>query len=65
MPKSEAEQIIRGPEFGRVFESMSRVVERALGSEFNLAGDFFVEDEGNKDNDRGERGGKLTKKFTF
>ena len=63
--KVEAEQIIRGPEFGRAFESMSRIMERALGSEFNLRGDFFIEDDGVKGDDKGERGGKLTRKFTF
>ena len=40
-------------------------MERALGSEFNLRGDFFVEDDGIKGDDKGERGGKLTRKFTF
>ena len=40
-------------------------MERALGSELTLRGDFFIEDDANKGDERGERGGKLTKKFTF
>lgn len=40
-------------------------MERSLGQEFNLMEDFFVDDDDGKDKDRGEKGSKMTKKFTF
>lgn len=65
VPKAEAEAIIRTAEFQGFFDKGSRMIERALGQEFDLMESFFVEDEGDKDQDRLERGSKLTKKFTF
>ena len=65
MAKIDAEQTIRTPDFQGFFENSSRLIERALGSEFNLMDDFFAESEENKDNERNERGSKLTKKFVF
>lgn len=41
-------------------------MERALGQEFKLAKDFFIEDEGHDDQeDIDEKGDRLTKKFVF
>lgn len=36
-----------------------------MGQEFNLMEEFFTEDDGEKENDRNEKGSKLIKKFTF
>ena len=59
MPKVEAEEVMRGPEFQGFFDASSRMIERALGQEFNLMEDFFAEEEEGKDNERAERGSKL------
>lgn len=65
LPKAEAEQIIRSPDFQGFFENSSRLIERALGQEFNLMEEFFVDEDESKDKDRHERGSKLQKKFVF
>ena len=65
MTKQEAEQVIKTPDFQGFFENSSRLIERALGQEFNLMDEFFAEEDENKDNDRLERGSKLHKKFVF
>lgn len=50
MPRHEAEQIVRSPDFQGFFDSSSRIIERALGQEFNLMEEFFAEDDEKKDN---------------
>lgn len=65
MSKQEAEHIIKTPDFQGFFQNSSRLIERALGQEFNLMDEFFAEEDENKDNDRLERGSKLHKKFVF
>ena len=59
MPKFEAEQVMQGPEFQAFFDNGSRLIERALGQEFNLMEEFFAEEEEGKDNERAEKGSKL------
>ena len=53
--KAEAEAIMKGSDFQNFFENGSRMIERALGQEFNLKEDFFAEEDE----------GKLHKKFVF
>ena len=65
LPKHEAETIIRTPDFQGFFENSSRIIERALGQEFNLMEDFFAEEDEKTDTDRLELGSKLHKKFVF
>ena len=65
LPKQEAEQVMKQPDFLGFFDTSSRLIERALGQEFNLMDEFFDEEDENKDNDRMERGSKLHKKFVF
>lgn len=65
MTKPEAEIIIKSPDFQGFFSNTSRLIERALGQEFNLMDEFFAEEDENKDNERLERGSKLQKKFVF
>ena len=65
LPKAEAEQVMKQPDFLGFFDTSSRLIERALGQEFNLMDEFFDEEDENKDNDRMERGSKLHKKFVF
>lgn len=65
MSKPEAEVIIKSPDFQGFFSNTSRLIERALGQEFNLMDEFFAEEDENKDNERLERGSKLQKKFVF
>lgn len=65
LPKHEAEQIIKTPDFQGFFSNSSRLIERALGQEFNLMDEFFTEEDENKDNERLERGSKLHKKFVW
>ena len=45
LTKVEQEQIIKSPDFQGFFSNTSRLVERALGTEFNLMEDFFAEEE--------------------
>ena len=59
MPKAEAEVVIKTPDFQGFFENSSRLIERALGQEFNLMEEFFAEEDENKDKDRLEKGSKL------
>ena len=65
LTKPEIEQIIKTPDFQGFFGTTSRLIERALGQEFNLMEDFFAEEDESKDNERLERGSKLQKKFVF
>lgn len=52
--------------FQDFFNKGSRMIERALGQEFKLSKDFFVEDEDNNDNEEEDvKGDRLTKKFVF
>ena len=64
MPKDEIKQIIASKEFEKFFENSTRLMERALGQEFNIMDDFFAEDDKEKGNIKNEKS-KLTKKFTF
>eukprot|EP00354_Favella_ehrenbergii_P011393 CAMPEP_0170459506 /NCGR_PEP_ID=MMETSP0123-20130129/6168_1 /TAXON_ID=182087 /ORGANISM="Favella ehrenbergii, Strain Fehren 1" /LENGTH=67 /DNA_ID=CAMNT_0010724107 /DNA_START=443 /DNA_END=646 /DNA_ORIENTATION=- len=59
MSKPEAEQVIKTPDFQGFFSNTTRLIERALGQEFNLMDEFFAEEDENKDNERMERGSKL------
>ena len=45
LPKAEAEQVIKTPDFQSFFDSSARLVERALGQEFNLRAEFFAEED--------------------
>lgn len=65
LSKPEVEAIIKTPDFQGFFDNSSRLIERALGQEFNLMDEFFAEEDENKDNERLERGSKLQKKFIF
>ena len=65
LPKAEAEQVIKTPDFQSFFDTSARLIERALGQEFNLKAEFFAEEDGKQDNERLERGAKLHKKFVF
>lgn len=65
VPKHEAEQIMKQTDFVGFFDNSSRMIERALGQEFNLMDEFFAEEDEGKDNERLERGSKLHKKFVF
>lgn len=64
MPKDEIKQIVASKEFEKFFENSTRLMERALGQEFNIMDDFFAEDDKEKGNIKNEKS-KLTKKFTF
>jgi len=64
MPKDEAKAIIATKDFEKFFHNSTRLIERALGQEFNLMDDFFAEDDGDKGNNKNEKS-KLTKKFVF
>ena len=59
MPKFESEQVMQGPEFQGFFDNSSRLIERALGQEFNLMEEFFAEEEEGKDIERAGRASKL------
>ena len=56
---------MKNPDFKGFFDTSSRIIERALGQEFNLMENFFAEEDEGKDNERLERGSKLHKKFVF
>ena len=60
MPKDEIKQIIASKEFEKFFENSTRLMERALGQEFNIMDDFFAEDDKEKGNIKNEKS-KLTK----
>ena len=64
MSKDEAKQIMAGKDFEKFFDNSTRLIERALGQEFNLMDDFFTEDDGDKGANKNEKS-KLTKKFVF
>ena len=64
MPKDEAKAIIAGKDFEKFFDNSTRLIERALGQEFNLMDDFFTEDDGDKGTNKNEKS-KLIKKFVF
>ena len=64
LPKDEAKQIIAGKEFEKFFDNSTRLIERALGQEFNIMDDFFAEDDKDKGTIKNEKS-KLTKKFVF
>ena len=64
MPKDEAKSIIAGKDFEKFFDNSTRLIERALGQEFNLMDDFFTEDDGDKGTNKNEKS-KLTRKFVF
>ena len=49
LSKPEVEQIVKSPDFCTFFDNSSRLVERALGQEFNLIEEFFTEEDENKD----------------
>ena len=57
MAKEEAIQVIRSKGFENFFDKTSRIMERALNTEFDIVGNFFEEEEGNKEGEvvRGER----------
>jgi len=64
--KEDAKHIMEEKHFQDFFSKTSRLVERALGQEFKLAKEFFVEEESDHDDeDADDRGDRLTKKFTF
>ena len=44
MPKDEAKKIMQQSDFQQFLAQSSRYIERALGSEFNFKGEFFVDD---------------------
>lgn len=66
LSKEVAKKTVEEQSFQDFFSKSSRLVERALGQEFKLSKNFFVEDdeEGDED-DVDDRGDRLTKKFTF
>ena len=68
MPKDEAKRVMATSEFQAFLVESSRYVERALGSEFDLRGDFFSYDSDEEaaggDTER-SKGGRLMKKFAF
>ena len=64
LPKDEAKQIIASKEFEKFFDNSTRLIERALGQEFNIMDDFFAEDDKDKGTIKNEKS-KLTKKFVF
>ena len=41
--KDEAREVMNTKEFESFLDNSSRFIERALGQEFNIRGDFFVE----------------------
>ena len=49
--KDEAKEVMKSKDFENFMENTSRLVERALGQEFNLTGNFFFDDDGDKDDD--------------
>lgn len=66
MAKEQSKQIIEEANFQDFFSKTSRLVERALGQEFKLSKDFFVEDDAEEEaGDDEAKGDRLTKKFTF
>lgn len=66
MAKEQSKQIIEEANFQDFFSKTSRLVERALGQEFKLSKDFFVEDDAEEEAGEDEaKGDRLTKKFTF
>ena len=64
MSKDEAKSVIAGKDFEKFFDNSTRLIERALGQEFNLMDEFFAEDDGEKGNNMNEKS-KLTTKFVF
>ena len=64
MSKEDSKAIIAGKDFEKFFDNSTRLIERALGQEFNLIDEFFAEDDGEKGGNKNEKS-KLTKKFVF
>ena len=64
MSKDEAKGVIAGKDFEKFFDNSTRLIERALGQEFNLMDEFFAEDDGEKGQNKNEKS-KLTTKFVF
>ena len=64
MPKDEAKAVIASKDFEKFFDNSTRLIERALGQEFDLMEDFFTEADGDKGANKNEKS-KLTKKFVF
>ena len=64
MSKEEAKAVIAGKDFEKFFDNSTRLIERALGQEFNLMDEFFNEDDGEKGANKNEKS-KLTTKFVF
>ena len=64
MPKDEAKAVIASKDFEKFFDNSTRLIERALGQEFDLMEDFFTEADGDKGANKNEKS-KLTKKFMF
>lgn len=46
--KDESSNEMKRRDFGDFFSKTSRLVERALDAEFDVIGDFFVDDDENK-----------------
>ena len=55
---------MRTKEFDRFFERSSRIVERALDSDYNLMKDYFVDDELGEQASV-QKGDKIHHQFTF
>jgi hypothetical protein len=48
LTKDEAKSVTNTKEFANFFENSSRLMERALGQDFDLLGDFFEDNEDKK-----------------
>lgn len=66
MNRDDAKLTMKQKDFTEFFAKSSRLIERALGQEFDLAGNFFEEiEENNEEEDKAQKGEKVKYHFTF
>ena len=66
MNREDAKLTMKQKDFGEFFAKSSRLIERALGQEFDLAGNFFEAiDETNEDDEKTQKGDRCKYQFTF
>jgi hypothetical protein len=66
MSRDDVKHTMKQKNFCDFFAKSSRLIERALGQEFDLAGNFFeMIEENNEEEDKVQRGERCKYQFTF
>ena len=65
LTKEEAKEEMATKNFDDFLDKTGRIVERAIDSEFDIVGDFFIDDDNEAGEKKKTKGEKLTKNFVF